>query len=833
AQLVDTLPVEFDPLTLNTTVVVTGGASTYSWGGTNNRTLTVDFTKTTPNGLGIPSGDGYSVQVSLLVPANLSPDWPSNGVPVTNTATVTATTAAAASASVAATITVPYTVATTAGAAWSPPTTQFKVGEASTLTLTTTNTSNAKADTLTLLAPTDPTSGSNLFELVNFASFGAVTFPAGADRIQVDAYVAGSWINGAFDTVAALPAGVTDSQVTGLRITFGSSNAGAQLTANGSAGAVVLNLAQRASTRTAGTSLVTGAVATANVRGTVSVPGHGTQSANASATYTIGGLDSVVSGSVVFSTPRIPAGGSTISTITGSNASNGNLSELTVTQPAGSFLTDKITFGGFTAGGAAWPAGATAATVTWLVTGQPGDIDPDPVELTSGDAFPPTPTLSPTQRITGFSIQFRGTILVGASAVVPFRVNVAEDAVAAFPGTEVFVQTAQIDGVNDAGAATPVSPYANLTVLYPQVDVGLIKSVTPSAAVPAGGRSVVQLHATTSSDSGYVSPTSISITDAMTAAAFDYWRAFDAVAIAPTQIPAGATLLIEGTTDGTNWTTISSTTAGASAIIHQEALVGGTALVGLRFTFLNAGGFGQGTTVQANIAFVARATLRGTSDPTATVGGDVSYVNSAHADALGEVVLENGSTVSSTATSASSAVVKTIPSGPGAGLMFSKAWVPVSGSTTVSSQSGLQRTARLSWGSEIGGYSSAVVADPADPTVPVATTVFQAFDLVSIQPINSSNDPYIAYDKVTNVELYVGGAWVSIFAEACPTGSACLGKFPGYTLSAQESTDATGVRLTFAENSAARGSDPLAPPIGSGIASGPDPRTIDLTFQIR
>ncbi|MEO5534665.1 MAG: DUF5979 domain-containing protein [Pseudolysinimonas sp.] len=833
AQLVDAIPAEFDALTLNPTVVVTGGASTYSWGGTNNRTLTVNFTKATPSGPGIPSGDGYSVQVSLVVPGNLSPDWPSNGVPVTNTATVTATTAATASAAVAATITVPYTVATTASAAWSPPTTQFKVGELSNLTLTTRNTSNAKADTLTLLAPTDPTSGTNLFEWVNFASFGAVTFPAGADRIQVDAYVAGSWINGAFDTVAALPAGVTAGQVTGLRLTFGSSIAGAQLTANGSAGSVVLNLAQRATTRTGATSLVTGAVATADVRGTVSVPGHGTQSANASATYTIGGLTSVVSGSVVFSTPRIPAGGWTISTITGRNASNGNLTELTVTQPADTFLTDKITFGGFTAGGAAWPAGATSATVTWLVAGQAGEIDPDPIELTAGDAFPATPTLSATQSITGFSIQFRGTIPVGAAATVPFRVNLADDAVASSPGTAVFTQTAQIDGANDAGAATPVTPSADLTVLYPQVAVALIKTVTPTAAVPAGGRSVVQLRATTSSDSGYLSPTSITITDAMTAGSLDYWRAFDAVAIAPTQIPAGATLLIESTTNGTDWTTVSSTTAGASAIIHQEAPVNGTDLVGLRFTFTNTDGFSPGGAVQANIAFVARATLRGTADPTSSDGTDVTYLNNARADAVGEVVLEDGSLVSSSSTSASSAVIKTIPSGPGAGLMFDKTWVPVSGSTTVSSQSRLQRTARLSWGSEIGGYDSAVVSDPADPTAPVATTVFQAFDLKRIQPINSSNDPYIAYDKVTNVELYVGGAWVSIYPEACPTAAACTGQFLGYTLSTQESTDTTGVRLTFAENSAARGSDPLAPPIGSGIASGPDPRTIDLTFQIR
>src|SRR3954469_15511741 len=35
AQLVDTLPPQFDVLTLNPTVTVSGGTATYSWGGTN------------------------------------------------------------------------------------------------------------------------------------------------------------------------------------------------------------------------------------------------------------------------------------------------------------------------------------------------------------------------------------------------------------------------------------------------------------------------------------------------------------------------------------------------------------------------------------------------------------------------------------------------------------------------------------------------------------------------------------------------------------------------------------------------------------------------------
>jgi uncharacterized repeat protein (TIGR01451 family) len=832
AQLTDVIPPEFDALTLNPSVIVTGGTSTTTWSGPNNRTLTIDFTKPTPSGPGIPSGDGYSVQVSLTVPTGLSPDWPSNGLPVTNTASVVATTAAAVTAAVPVTVTVPYTIATTCTATWAPSTTQFKVGEVSTLTLATRNTSNAKADTLTLLAPTDPLAAGNLFESVDFASFGTVVFPAGSDRVRVDAFVGGAWVDGAFAATAALPGGVTANQVTGLRITFGSSLSGAQLTANGSAGSIVLNLAQRAATRTAGTSLVTGAVVGASVRGSVSVPGQAGASANASASYTIGGLTSVVSGTTVFSTTRIPGGGSTISTITGRNASNGILAELTVAQPVGGFLTDKIKFGGFTAAGAAWPLGATGADVVWSID-DGGVVSTQSVHLAAGAAFPATPVLTATQRIAGFAITFTGAIPVGATAAVPFRVNVAQDAVPAVPGTGTFVQTARIDGSNDAGAATPVTPTATLTVLYPQVDIALVKNVTPGAAVPAGGRSIVQLRTTTSSDSGYVAPSTIIISDVLTADPNDYWNAFDAVAVAPTQVPVGATLKIETTTDGTSWTQLDQVTATTTALLYQRALTDPN-IVGIRFTFTDPAGFAQGLSMQANLAFVARATLRGTSDPSSSAGANVSYVNHASAEATGDVVLDGGNVVSDTATSAGSAVIKTIPGGPGAGLIFAKAWVPVSGTTTVSSQSGQTRTARLSWGVEVSGYPQAQITDSADPTAPVAGTVFQAFDLSRIEAITNANDALIKYDKVTNVELYLNGVWTSVFANACPTASSCLGTFPGYTLTATQRAGTTGVRITFAEYTAARtGNDPLAPPVGAGIASGPDTRVLDLTFQIR
>ncbi len=828
AQLVDELPAEFDALTLNPTVVVTGGASDYSWGGPNGRTLTVDFTKATPSGPGIPSGEGYSVQVSLTVPAGLSPDWEYNGDAVTNTASISALTADTAQASAIATVVVPYTVATTCTASWAPSSAQYDIGATSTLTLVTRNTSNARAESLTLLVPTDPTAATNLFDSVDLAGFGAVAFPGGSDLIRIDAYVDGAWIDGTPAAEPTLAAGVVLGDVTGLRITF-SSSAGVALTANGSAGSIELLLAQRASTRTSETSLVLGDTITALVQGTVSIPGHGTQSASATASYEILPLTAAVSETLSFATSRIPAGTGTTATITGRNESNGILTSFTVGQPAGtSLFAETVTFGGF--GSVVWPDGAESAVVTWFVDS--GDA-PGIVELETGDGLPATPALEPGQRITGFAIAFSGEIPVGATAAIPFLIDVAADAVDAVPGILELVDTARVDGVNDAGDAAPATPSATLTVLYPQIAVDLVKTITPTAAVPAGGRSIVQLRARTDSDSGYVSPTSIQITDVIDLdAGPGYWDAFTAVAVAPTQVPAGSTLVIATTTDGVLWTDVETVVAGSVGTIYQGLLDDAADLVGIRFTYLDEDGFAQGTTVQGNVAFVARATLRGTATPTSTEDAPVEYANSASVLAIGDVLLEGGGAVTATATASAVGTIKTLPAGSG-GLLFEKEWLVVSGSTTVSSQSGQERTARLWWGTEISGYETAIITDPADPDAPVSETVFQAFDLTRIDPITTDDDPLMVYDRIVDIELRIDGLWQSIMDDACPSADACSGGFDGYTLSSDQRRDTTGVRITIAEYEGARLSDPLAPPVGSGVASGPDSRPIDLVFAVR
>lgn len=834
AQVVDELPQEFDDLTLNTTPAISTPSSSYSWGGRNNRTLTVDFTADTDDGPGIPAGTGYSIQVSLTVPSALPADWPSNNDPVTNTARVSATSIAEVSSSATATVSIPYSVNTTAHATWNPTDAQFKVGDPSTLTLSTRNTSNASATSLELEAPTNPADSTSLFETLNLTAFGAVVFPAGADRIQVDAYNGTTWIPGPVGVTPELDDSIPPGYVRGLRITFTSST-GDTLTANGAAGSLVLQLAQRAATRTAGTSLISGAMVTANVRGTVAIPTRSPKSVTTSATYEIRALTSSVSAGTSFTGSSIAAGTSSRATLTGQNTSNGPLASMTLTQPApGALFGPTVTFGGFSSTGMAWPSGATGATVTWFVD---SGTTPAADVLTAPGALPATPVLTGGQRITGFSVTFIGTIAMNATAAVPFTVDVAADAAADAGHPLTLTNSIQVDGLNDAGPATPAGASASLEVLYPQIGIVLTKKVTPSAGAPApaGGRSIVQLTATTSSKSGFVKPTEVTIADQATGGAGDYWSAFDVVGVAPTQVLAGSTLLVQYQVDGSSaWVTLGSKTAGTTATTYSEVFPSGVApdIIAVRFVHTSDGaGFSQASTLVGNLSFRARATLRDSGDPTADTNSTSTYTNAATVQAIGDVDLPGGGAVSGGAAASSAGAIVWRPAGSG-GELFGKSWDDL----TIDSQSGQTATAHLTWGTEIDGYDTVAVSDPADPADPVTSTVFQVFNLTRIEKITRNDDPLIEFDEIDDIVLYsADGTHTSIKSVACSPASDCQGQFAGYTLSPTEQASTIGVRITFAEWAEGRedSTNPLAPPVGSGVASSPTLRPLDLTFQIR
>ncbi|KAA1380306.1 DUF5979 domain-containing protein [Aeromicrobium fastidiosum] len=94
-----------------------------------------------------------------------------------------------------------------------------------TVELSATNTGNLSMSTLRLTdADTD------FFDAVDFVDFGQVKLPAGADRVRIDALVAGSWVTGTAAANPALPSGVSAASVTGIRATFSHSSGDPRIT---------------------------------------------------------------------------------------------------------------------------------------------------------------------------------------------------------------------------------------------------------------------------------------------------------------------------------------------------------------------------------------------------------------------------------------------------------------------------------------------------------------------------------------------------------------------------------------------------------------------------
>lgn len=862
ATLTDVIPSQFDALTLNSTAAVTppeaGASYTASWGGADNRTLTLGFTEV-GGAHGIAAGDGYTVQITMSVPGGLSPDFGSNGVAVPNPASVTADDADTKTSSQDVTVTVPYSVNTKVTKSWTPSTAQYKVGAASAVTLTAQNSSNAFASSIVLQDPSDPTSASSPFQNVDFTSFGAMTLPQGADEVLVDAYVAGTWFDGTSPetaTTLALPSGVTAGQVEGLRFTFESSTGSATLTAGGTAGRVALNLTQRAATRTGGTSLVLGATDSNTASSTVTVPGQASVTKTATATYVVTGLNALVTATKSFSPSTIAAGTSSVALVTAGNASNGPLATMTVTEPTGAtFFTPLVSFGGFTSA-STWPSGATDASIIWTVNTGTAPTSPD---FTSG--MPATPTLTGGQYITGFAITYTGAIAAGATAGDAFTVNVAGDENTNPAVADSLPNQVTVTGANDAGTAVPATGSATLSVLAPQIVITENKTVTPTAAIVAGGHSTVQLPTQVTANAGYLPPTSITIKDVETGGATDYWNAFSATGIAPTQVPLGATLDISYTTDGTDWIPLTTQHATSAALFYTVSLSSlvsdPTTIVGLEFVFTDSSGFSLSSKVIPAIAFEARSTLR-SGGPTATDGTPVTYTNSTTSRGDATIPTSTGTeAIFGTSSNSATGAIKTLPGGDN-GTILSKAWQLTSGSATVQSQSGQQKTATISWGSQYDGTTSADISDPEDPTNPadpagfsVAGSVFQAFDLAKINKITTATDPLIAFDQVTSVQLLTWNpaatpsvSWTTLSTCNSTPTNPCQGQFPGVTLTALQSSSTVGVRLIIVPDDALRteSADPLAPPVttdpltppsGSGLASSPTGRPITLTFTIR
>ncbi|MDN4613531.1 DUF5979 domain-containing protein [Leifsonia sp. F6_8S_P_1B] len=850
ATITDPVPA---PLTITGSPTVIGGGSTVTVTG---NTLKVVFTdpvpNTTPASTGLAAGATGTIQVVAQLPSGTPKS--ADGQVLTNTATFTATNATTVQAAAPVTVKVPDVIQATAGKTWAPTSTQFSPGEASTVTLTGASAANIAATSLTIAEPADPAAAGGPFDFYDFSSFGSVSLPQGADQVQVIAFTAGGSVDGPVGATPTLPASVTPEQVTGLRIVF-SSSSGATIAA-GASGSVQVKLAQRSANRTTGASLAAGGKRSNAVTAVISTPNGDATSPQAAATQDIAPLTISVAASKSFTSQQLPAGESTTATLVARNTSTGAVTSLTVKEPGtGTFFTSEVGFGGFTSG-TVWPAGATGATVSWTVN--TGDAPADTV-LAQGAGFPGAPGLDPGQYITGFQVVFTGAIASGASATLPFTVSTTTAAGPSGAGFTSYPNSVTVTGTNAAGTAQNTAT-ANLDVYFPKVLVSLAKTIKPTQVIP-GGTTLVELSAQTPTGTSSVRPSSIVITEPENPAASAYWNAFDATAIAPTSVPLGSKLVIRYTTNGTDWsalTTVDATSAAQTYFKNLDDLlpagVTHADVVGLRFEFTDAAGFGQATNLKPAISFTARSTLRDRSGPTnpGTPPALTSYRNDAVATATGSIA--GGPTITSDPATGTATVQLRATASDGSGgigadaITAAKAW---NGNPILQAQSGVTTPVTLDWGVQVGGAKTMTIQDGGD--VPLSASAFQAFDLASIDPITPTQtggatwDPLIRWDAVSKVELYDGSTWNDITSKVCTTAKPCDGAFPGYTLSTAERASTQGVRLTVVESpnrekSIQQTADPMAPAVGSGVASasagaypGSDPngRTVRLNLTLR
>lgn len=575
---------------------------------------------------GLAAGQTTKVGITVLIPADLLPSWACNGQRFVNEAAVTWENAlpvvggpivpGTKTDDAALTIEIPQAIDLTVGKTWEPASQQYEPGAASTITLTAANASNVGATELIIREPAlDPASADGLaadnpFRYVDLATIDA-SLPTGATAVRVDASAFDAatetwgWVTGVDADTAALPAGVDSGAVGGLRFTYTGN-----VIKPGAAATINLGVAQRANDRVTDEPQHAGVSLTNEMFGELrpATDPSSPVSKTADAPFEIRPLNVEVAGAKSFAPAVVPAGTTSIANLAGSNASNGTLSELTLSEA--DFFTADVRFGGFSH--LVMPQGATAATITWRTLA--GDVL-DPIEV----VLPVMPS-PPTDGVSGFDITFTGAIVPGAEARVGAIVAPSVDLFADSTAAQKLTNTLTVTGKNAVGSKT-VEAEAPLTVKYPEVGVTLKKQVRPGGAVMAGGTVLSTLTATSVAGDSFVKPTEITVNDGWrTDVATDFWNAFDLTSIAPTQIPSATNVTISVTSGGRTFTIIVSPAREASWTLTVGSELWAQALSyhfltpadvdGVSFVFENETGFASGVSVIPQLSFTARAENR-------------------------------------------------------------------------------------------------------------------------------------------------------------------------------------------------------------------------------
>ncbi|MBN9605843.1 MAG: hypothetical protein J0G30_04465 [Actinomycetales bacterium] len=796
-------------------------------------------------GVGLQAGRIVSVSATTTVPADLSADW--DGVTITNTGYVHVDNLDSDQQDDAQVVfSVPLVRQAGVTAAVTPDALSAVVGRTAQLAVSARNLSNGSVDELAVQVPQNP--GVDVFDAAAITSLDAV-LPAGADAVRVD-WFDGSWHTGTAAATAALPSGVDPSLIQGLRLVFTGSGAGV---ARGAEAQVHVGLALRGSVAALTDPTVYHEVAAAWVSE------GGVQSSTATSDATLTVSPAAVSPLAQYRiAPSDLVGGDDVTvTLTARNAGDFDLARMTLETPGatGADLSALgLEFVDWVAADVEWPVDAERLEVAYRYADGTGFEAA--VATTTRDTVPAPET---GRVVVGIRAEFTDTsgAPIGSDqyAVLPFTAHTA--AVAA---DTVTTGTLDLEVETDDGIVATTSASDDLVRRTARVGAraGKIFSPTSVYGVPGATALVSLPSGVLAAPSGpldtggsTVGATRLEVSDpaAPGAAPSAFWNMFDASAISATEIPASAVVDIEYW-DGTQWQGLAGATGLTGPRFFSLSLspAQSAAVQGLRFVYTPrtpSVELPPAFSAQPNVKVTLRSQLRdGTGSVTDAIGAsDLSLDNTVAA------IVDNPSATPASSRDELTRSLTVISlggggsggSGGGSIPMADKAWqqVPANSAVAVKARSGEQATATLSWGTGGIGFDSVVVADPAeDPAITdPADTVFEAFDLVRIAPISSSDDPLLRYDAISAVELYLpGSGWVAASGNPC-AGSACDGAFPGYTLSASESAQATGVRLVVVESptrASRLGSDPNAPSVGSGVAAiSAIGRDLDLVFQVR
>ncbi len=409
------------------------------------------------------------------------------------------------------------------------------------------------------------------------------------------------------------------------------------------------------------------------------------------------------------------------------------------------------------------------STFSWPEGAESADL-----ELHRADGSTTTVTLAPGETpdvpdtdVTGFSVTFTGAIVPRAAATLVLDVVTTEDAAGdAVSRATRNTASAEVAAPNGQTATDEASD--TLELVRPALDATLDKTVRPGTAVEPGARVVAGLAARVVGTSEHVSPRTFVVEDAWAGGAGEFWDAFDLSGVAPTQVPTGASLTVEAIGPDGSALRVAAFPAQDGPFVAEvtaddlaAALPAGVApsdLTGIRFVLESATGLPVDTGFTPYVVTQARGTLRSGGDVTARPDEPTAFVNTATVRAEG--VTRGGTTLTDDAEDTATARVVT-HEGTGA-VGIDKSWLQ----STVPSQSGEQRSTALDWRVR-EGFSSVTISDPAGDPADVAGTVFDAFDLVRVAPVDASDVPfstgwYLRYDTVTGVELFVDGTWTAV-----------------------------------------------------------------------